>query len=233
MSALRKTKKSNETKLGRRVAKKSGPDAEELARIALDLFADRHFASVTIKDIGRAAKVNSAMIYYHYKDKGDLFRAAIGSAIDEAFHLFAKHCNSQAHDNAAEAISAWFDVHVTLHRRLRNVVKISLDCSGISATVPEANEMIERFYRHENEILQKIVREGVDGGIFRRVDPSVVATFISTSLDGILARSLILKDFDMLETVRQFKHALWLYLDYTPPKSKLVKRQRSHKLLRT
>jgi len=124
--------------------------------------------------------------------------------------------------SAADSISSWFDVHVTLHRQLRNVIKISLDYSGIG----EVNRSIDRFYKHENEILQRIVSEGVEAGIFRKsVDPSEVATMISTSLDGILARSLILKDFDMVGTVECFKQALWLYLGYEPAKNKQPRSQ--------
>jgi AcrR family transcriptional regulator len=202
-----------EPKLGRRSSEASGPGPEDLARIALELFAERHFASVSIRDIGRAANVNSSMIYYHYKDKEDLFRAAIETAIDEAFSLFANHCNSAAHENAADAIDKWFDVHVELCKQLRNVVKISLDCKGVIG-VPDANEPIKRFYRHENKILQGVIREGMDQGIFKKVDPPVVATMISTMLDGIMARSFFLKDFDMLATVREFKKALWQHLGY-------------------
>ena len=206
-------KKQTSSRPGRRTANTSSPGPGELARIALDLFAERHFAAVTIKDIGRAAKVNSAMIYYYYKDKEELFRAAIESAIDEAFLLFANHCSSDEHANAADAIANWFDVHVSLHKQLRNVVKISLDCKGVIG-VREANEPIQRFYRHETEILQRIIREGIEQGIFRTVDPVAVATMISTSLDGIMARSFFLKDFDMLRTVEEFKQALWLHLGY-------------------
>jgi AcrR family transcriptional regulator len=208
-----KSKKSVEPRLGRRNADASGPGPEELARIALELFAERHFSSVSIRDIGRAANVNSSMIYYHYKDKKELFRAAIETAIDEAFLLFANHCNSEAHENAADAIDRWFDVHVALCKQLRNVIKISLDCKGVIG-VPEANEPIKRFYRHENKILQDVIREGIDQGIFDKVDPPIVATMISTMLDGALARSFFLKDFEMLETVREFKHSLWRHLGY-------------------
>ena len=211
----KKIEKQTNLKVGRRTSDTSGPGADELARIALDLFAERHFASVTIKDIGRAAKVNSAMIYYYYKDKEDLFRASIESAVDEAFLYFDRHCNNKDHENAADAIGAWFDIHVHLYKRLRNVVKISLDCKGIVGNIPEANEPIKRFYRHENEILQKLIRDGIKKGIFRRVNPSIVATMISTILDGALARSFFLKDFEMVKTVEEFKQALWLYLGYT------------------
>ena len=77
-------------KLGRRSHKDAAPTADELALIALELFANAHYTLVSIKDIGRAANVNSAMIYYHFKDKEDLFRAAIGCAVQEAFDLVTK-----------------------------------------------------------------------------------------------------------------------------------------------
>jgi AcrR family transcriptional regulator len=128
-----KVKKRKGVRPGRRTANRNRPGPDELARIALDLFAERHFASVTIKDIGRAANVNSAMIYYYYQDKEHLFRAAIESAIDEAFDLFAKHCSSEVHEDPAETILAWFDTHVALYKQLRNVVKISVDCKGVVA----------------------------------------------------------------------------------------------------
>ena len=213
--ARKKDEQRSITKLGRRTASTSGPGAEELARIALDLFAAGHFTSVSIRDIGRAANVNSAMIYYHFSDKADLICASIESAIDEAFDLFEKHCKNEEHENAADAISDWFDVHVALHKRLRNVIKISLDCKGIVGNIPEANEPIKRFYRHEREILEKLVHDGIGSGIFKEVDSVVVATMISTILDGVLARSIFLKDFEMIKTVEEFKQAIFLYLGYS------------------
>ncbi len=207
-------RKEVEPRLGRRTADIAGPGADELALIALDLFAERHYSTVTIKDIGKAANVNSAMIYYHYEDKLALFNAAIDSAMNAAFQLFNEHLQNEKHENAVAAIDAWFDVHVTLYKRLRNVIKISLDCSGPEFS--EARGSIRRFYNHERKILEEIIQGGIDSGIFRKVDLSVVATMISAFLDGILARSLILKDFDMHKTVDEFKRTLWVHLGYRP-----------------
>jgi AcrR family transcriptional regulator len=200
-------------KLGRRVAQDSGPSREELAQIALALFAERHFASVSIRDIGRAANINSSMIYYHYVDKQGLFRAAIETAIDAAFALFKANCNSGDKENAADVIDKWIDVHVELSSQLRKVLKISLDCKGIVG-VPDASEPIKRYYRHENEILQAVIRQGMTQGIFIKVDPPAIATMISTMLDGVMARSFIFEDFNIVATVREFKKALWHLLGY-------------------
>ena len=135
-----------------------------------------------------------------------------------AFDLFAKHYSSEIHEDPAETILAWFDTHVVLYKQLRNVVKISVDCKGV--VVPGGMEPIKRFYRHENEILQDLIRKGTDADLFHKVDPSVAATMISTILDGALARSIFLKDFQMVETVDEFKRAIMLYLGYNPLKAK-------------
>ena len=41
--------------------------ADELMSAALDLFAERDFASVTIKDSAHAIGVNTALIYYYFE----------------------------------------------------------------------------------------------------------------------------------------------------------------------
>lgn len=203
---------SPEPKLGRRASTEHRLSSGDLARIALDLFAERHYASVSIKEIGRAAGVNPAMIYYHFRSKEKLFAAALQNAIDEAFQLFEQHCRIDDHEDAMAAIAAWFDIHMILHKRLRNVVKISLDANSLSNVSPEAIASIKHFYSHENEVLQGFIRRGMDAGLFQPVDPVRIATMISTSLDGVMARSLILEDFDMIGTVDEFKRLIALRL---------------------
>ena len=227
MTKIRKKVTTRQPRLGRRMANEASPSADDLARIALDLFAERHFSLVTIKDIGEAAGVNSAMIYYHYADKEALFRASIENAVDEVFELFAKHSETQNYDNAEDAIRAWFDVHVTLHKRLRNVIKISMDCKGLVEVLPDIDEPIKRFYRHENKILQKVISNGIKKKAFRDVDPALMATTISTSLDGVLARSNILQDFEMLKVVEELKKAICLHLKHWAPCSRRAGRAKA------
>lgn len=211
--------KRRPSKSGRRKANAPKPGSDELARIALGLFADRHFDSVTIKDIGRAANVNSAMIYYYFENKEALFRAAIESAVDGVLRLFEEH-NSD-HCTPADAISNWIDVNGTLRQDLRSFVKISLDCKGVIG--PGTNEPIQKYYRREREILQKYLGEGMSQGLFKPMDPVTTAALISATLGGIMVRSLIQPDFDMQTFLEECKKALWVYLGYHVPTSKEVR----------
>jgi hypothetical protein len=56
-------------------------------------------------------------------------------------------------------------------------------------------------------------------GIFKKVDPRVVATMISTMLDGVMARSFIFEDFNVVATVQEFKKSLWQHLGHQATQS--------------
>lgn len=59
------------------MVKRIAPAAAAILDAAEELFATRGFARTTIKDIGRAAGVNPALLYYYYGDKTGLYRAAL------------------------------------------------------------------------------------------------------------------------------------------------------------
>ncbi len=65
-------------------AKSTGIDKKELlVRTAIDLFAKKGYADTSIRDIGRTAKVNVALIYYYFKDKETLLQHIIERAARE------------------------------------------------------------------------------------------------------------------------------------------------------
>ena len=55
---------------------------DRLLQAAEQLFADRGFKNVTVRDICRAARANVAAVNYHFGDKIGLYREVLQSAID-------------------------------------------------------------------------------------------------------------------------------------------------------
>jgi len=55
---------------------------ERVLRTAAQLFADRGFKKVTVRDICRGARANVAAVNYHFGDKLGLYREVMQSAID-------------------------------------------------------------------------------------------------------------------------------------------------------
>lgn len=188
-----------------------GREAEFL-KAALSLFAESNFASVTIKDIAQSLGVNTALIYYYFENKTDLFRAAIDFALENAF------ANMRAIDNGSEdpadLISAWLDNHVDRYADIHHFVKIALDYKGSSERDPAVDATIANFYAKERELLSRFIRLGIDQGRFKRVDPGRMAQFISTHLDGCMVRMVILPDFPLKTAVGDLHRFVLGHLEY-------------------
>lgn len=186
---------------------------EKFLAASLDLFAERNFASVTIKDIAKALGVNTALIYYYFDSKTDLFRATIEHAVGNAFETVRALDDKNA--DPARILTAWLENHVSKYAEIHRFVKIALDFRGSDEGNPEIAESIERFYDEERRMLSKIIRQGIDRGIFKAVDPLRMGQFISTYLDGCMVRSVILSDFDLDMAVRDLHARVWVMLEYS------------------
>jgi len=181
---------------------------------AFALFAERNFASVTIKDIAAAIGVNTALIYYYFGSKEDLFRATIEHAVDRAFHHFRTH--REGLTSPPEIIAGWLANHVRLGDLIRKLVKISLDYASSERRVASIDRSIRRFYDDEAAAVSEAIRAGIEQGLFRPVDPAKLTAFISTHLDGVMVRSAIFREVDLAGAVDDLQALVWAQLDYRP-----------------
>ena len=182
---------------------------EELAAIALDLFAERGFFDTSIKAIAKKAGINPALIYYYYKDKADLFRAAIVQAVSVAHRQYRQLPLKS--DDPLGRIHAWLEINVVLAQRMRSLVKIMLDYSSAGVRTREIDTAIRQFYELERVILVESIRRGVSDGIFRPTDADQLAVLISIHLDGVTVASSIREVFDMNDAIVNLKALVGRY----------------------
>jgi AcrR family transcriptional regulator len=187
----------------KRVAAPNGETGTKILDAALNLFVQSNYWSVTIKDIGRATGLNTAMIYYYFQDKEDLFRATVERAVKHAFVEFETRTNNT--QSAEEVISGWLDTHIEQLDLIRKFVKISLDYASSNNRIMRIDKAISAFYDHERSILTAAIKSGIAQGYFRLVDAEQLARFISTFLDGVMARSMVLPKFDAIEAINELR----------------------------
>jgi AcrR family transcriptional regulator len=185
--------------------------ADKLMRTALELFARHDFSTVTIKDIASASGVNTALIYYYYDSKEDLFRAAIEFAIKKALSRFTELRDK--HTEPQYLINEWFHSNLETAKLIRQLVKIMLDYSSSETRIASVEALVKQFYVMEEEkILAQSIRQGMEDGIFKAGDAAKIARFVSIHLDGIMVASIIRRNFNLKKALADLKHILWIYL---------------------
>ena len=184
-------------------------------RAALKLFAVKDFSRITLRDIQRASGFDAALIYYYFKDKQDLFDAAVCFALTEPSG--ADDRSNVADGNPVEVIRSWLRHCLQRAEYNRTIFRIMLHYAGSKRSIRALDESVKNFYqREEMEILAASVRCGVESKLFRPVDPLAIARYVSVHLDGITAASMVRRKFDVEAAFRDLEAALWLQLNYTP-----------------
>jgi AcrR family transcriptional regulator len=181
--------------------------AEHLMRIAVDLFAEKGYAAVTIQDITAHAGVTHSLVYYHFKNKEELFTRAVIYLIDNNIRSFQR--NLSRHSHPVDLLEDWFDYNIQHAEVLKKMVKIMFDSSMSDKQSPHASNVIKHFYDEEKNILSENIAKGISMGIFQNLDPIKIAAFISTHIDGIFYGAWTQSDFNMKEAMSQMKLVLW------------------------
>ena len=150
----------------RRQEDRSGASRERLVKAAAREFAARGFAGANIDRIARAARVNKAMIYYHFASKAALYREILRDMF-EAVALRvteAAHASTDPDDKVRAFVEA---IAIEAEARphfppiwFREIAENGAHLDG--ATVGHMSRILEA--------LGQILREGADTGRFQPVN---------------------------------------------------------------
>jgi AcrR family transcriptional regulator len=170
---------------GRRPKSSRGEDDTRTAILiaARRLFADRGREGTSVREVAEAAKVNNAMIYYHFKDKDDLYRSVIADAISGLNGIWDEPVFSSSAP-VKEKIQNYivnFIRHEQKSEDIRRIMAMEFARSG------KLSCFCEDYFAENYERLIALIREGIKNGEFKDVDPSMaVAALIGTIVHNFI-----------------------------------------------
>jgi TetR/AcrR family transcriptional regulator, regulator of cefoperazone and chloramphenicol sensitivity len=140
---------------------------ERLLKAAAQLFADRGFKKVTVRDICRAARANVAAVNYHFGDKTGLYREVLQQAIETI----------RATNDAARAAGAG----LSPEEKLRQYLKVSLCRVMSSGNISWISRLVHRELSDPTPSLDALV----DQALRPRVDDlaGMVADILHCDVD--------------------------------------------------
>jgi AcrR family transcriptional regulator len=167
---------------------------ERLLRSAAQLFADRGFKKVTVREICRAARANVAAVNYHFGDKGGLYREVLQLATDTI------RATSDAARAAGEGRAP--------EDRLRRYIQVSLSRVTESSSTSWIARLINREMSDPTPAFDTLVEQGVRP----RIDD--LSAIVAEMLDCPVADDRVLRCVASI-------HAQWMLFVPNPIASRL------------
>lgn len=145
------------------------PVREKVLGAAVHLFAEYGYHAATMRDIARMAGIQAASIYYHYANKQALL-----------IEIMENHMR-QLNANLERIVSKQGDVLQRLHEAIANHIRLHTTFKSeffIIDTEIRALEGENRSYilslRDQYEaLLQSLLHEGIEQGVFRQTDVKI------------------------------------------------------------
>ncbi len=152
------------------------PDAnsrDQILDAAEQLFASRGFARTTIKDIGRQAGLNSALLYYYFADKDELYREVLRRFVSRlvARTMTALTNGGTPDTRVRSLLTAQAELLIANPQFPRLMVRELAESEGAHA--------VEQFHLLASTTFKRLcelIEEGQQAGLFRKdVDPRFAA----------------------------------------------------------
>ncbi len=152
------------------------------------------YAAVSTKDIASAAELNTALIYYYFGSKEELFRRTVLLAVQHAIKRFRALGAKKL--EATRFVNDWLDCHETEFETVTQLLRISLCYASTPERHRNVDEAIASFHSETRGMLHDALNRCVAEARISDIDVEQTTTFMATFLDGVYMRSILFPDID-------------------------------------
>jgi len=168
------------------MARRSGSNGErtalEVRRAALELFAARGYAAVSMRQIAAAVGVQAGALYLYTPDKQTLLADIMTEHMEDLLAAWADHPKP-----GVPTPPAMFEAFVRFHIRhhLSRGAEVFISYMELRSLEPENFARVETLRRSYEAALTDILVAGLRSGDFRLADPKLATFALIAMLTGV------------------------------------------------
>jgi TetR/AcrR family transcriptional regulator, acrAB operon repressor len=189
---------------------------DEILRAATDLFATRGFHETSMAEVARAAGVSKALIFWHFKNKDELFVAVLGKLLEPYVIDFAEEAG--ALDEKAQLLKL-IESYLEFVRENASSIRFFV-AQMLHDEAPKdslSNQVLALFEGYRTLVTDLIARAQIKGMCTRSFPSGPAASFVLAALNGLLLGHLFLggRSTDLQTGMQMLRQ--WLFGN--PPES--------------
>jgi TetR/AcrR family acrAB operon transcriptional repressor len=173
------------------MARKTKEEAEKTRQLLLDcaltVFLRKGYSATTLNDIAEEANLTRGAVYWHFKNKVDVFSAVMDKAFDPISRL-VRHILERGGDPMfvlTEVLQHWM-LKLAVDDTMQKALELVMTKTEHSEELSEHHERVIRQDHDFIRNLESVFRRGIAEGLFRNdLDPAVCAATFMALCSGL------------------------------------------------
>lgn len=151
---------------------------DEILETARNLFWKKGYDATSLKDIATSCGFEASNIYYYYKNKEEILYEALRVELDR---LVGETIELQETDtlNPVERLQKFIETEVKIHLGEHRLQGMLIDSELKNLNEEHVRKIIELRNEHD-DILAKILSDGISQGYFKEIDIKLAVYTISS-----------------------------------------------------
>jgi len=163
---------------------------QKILDTAARLFSSVGYANTSLSQVAKEARVSKALIFWHFENKQQLFRAALQQSLEPYFINVVSELDSLGEVDQIRRLIDLYYKFVSEH-----LFSVKLMLSLLLRDEKRPDDVVGRIgelFRVYRSLLAEIIESGRSKGVFRSaVNPAQEATLIVATLNGILVQGFL------------------------------------------
>ncbi|MDD3362277.1 MAG: TetR/AcrR family transcriptional regulator [Hespellia sp.] len=170
---------------------KKGLDTKErIKKAAYQLFADKGFKEVTMKDICDNTGLSRGGLYRHYESTEQIFSEIISSFLTVQNTELQEQIDN--HSSAVDILNQLLEKYCLEMIDAKNSLSLAIYEYFSKKGMEESDNLLSQQYQMSFSLWDRLIRYGISRGDFRQVDSRAVFDLIVFSYQGVRMYSLLM-----------------------------------------
>lgn len=156
---------------------------DQIVRATVECISKYGYHNFSMQDVARIAGVSKGIIHYYFLNKDELMMSVLDKVAGDIENVLAADMGSI--NDPLRKLEVFIDVSFDIVRSTKEYYQVNMDFWTQINQKEEVRHVIGKHYAKFRETAARVIREGVEKGVMKKVNPSDHASFIVAIIDGL------------------------------------------------
>ena len=156
---------------------------DQIVRTTVDCITKHGYHNFSMQDVARTAGVSKGIIHYYFLNKDELMMSVLDKVAGDIETVLASEMESTT--DPRRKFEVFLEVCFDIVRNTKEYYQVNMDFWTQINQKEEVRKVIARHYAKFRDSAVIVIRDGMNAGIFRQLDPLDYASYVVAVIDGL------------------------------------------------